>query len=147
MNLAPPIPRFGLPGRQRELTPEEQRKTANRQPARTRTGSVVQRERHQAGLRDPGRGRRAGRARHPDGLFVVGDPRLPAERGHLRDRRPQVLWAVLGVVVMVVIMRVDYRYLRLVSVPFYIVAVGLLVIVFAAASAFSRSSSVVRRAG
>ncbi len=37
MNLAPPIPRLGLPGRERELTPEEQRKTANRQPARTRT--------------------------------------------------------------------------------------------------------------
>ena len=39
-------------------------------------------------LRDPRRGGRPDRGRHPDGLLVVGDPRLPLERGHVRDRRP-----------------------------------------------------------
>ena len=43
---------------------------------------------------------------------------------------PQIQWAVLGLVAMAVMMRVDYRYLRLVSVPLYIVAVVLLVLVF-----------------
>ena len=43
---------------------------------------------------------------------------------------PQIQWAVLGILAMVVMMKVDYRYLRLVSVPFYIVAVGLLILVF-----------------
>ena len=39
-------------------------------------------------LRDPRRGGRPDCGRHPDGLLVVGDPRLPLERGHVRDRRP-----------------------------------------------------------
>jgi cell division protein FtsW len=42
---------------------------------------------------------------------------------------PQLAWAVLGVVAMVVMMQLDYRYLRLVSIPMYLVALGLLVIV------------------
>ncbi len=42
---------------------------------------------------------------------------------------PQLLWAVLGVIAMVVMMNVDYRWLRLVSIPFYVVAVGLLILV------------------
>jgi len=42
---------------------------------------------------------------------------------------PQAMWAVLGAVVMVVFMRLDYRYLRLVSVPAYLCAVVLLVLV------------------
>jgi cell division protein FtsW len=42
---------------------------------------------------------------------------------------PQALWAVLGLIVMVVLMRVDYRYLRLVSVPGLGVALVLLVLV------------------
>ncbi len=42
---------------------------------------------------------------------------------------PQALWAVLGVVAMAIIMRLDYRYLRLVSVPAYLVALALLVLV------------------
>ena len=130
MNLAPPIPRLGLPGRERELTPAEQRKTANRQPARTRTGSVLQRERHQA-----------------DYVILVVVVALTAIgilmvysssaiRGYLSNEDtfatvgPQIQWAVLGILAMVVMMRVDYRYLRLVSVPFYIVAVGLLLLVF-----------------
>ena len=130
MNLAPPIPRLGLPGRERELTPAEQRKTANRQPARTRTGSVVQRERHQA-----------------DYVILVVVVALTAVgilmvysssaiRGYLSNEDtfatvgPQIQWAVLGILAMVVMMKVDYRYLRLVSVPFYIVAVALLILVF-----------------
>jgi cell division protein FtsW len=42
---------------------------------------------------------------------------------------PQVLWALLGLVAMVVMMRVDYRWLRKVSVPAYGVAIVLLVLV------------------
>ena len=42
---------------------------------------------------------------------------------------PQALWAVLGAVVMVVVMRMDYRYLRHVSVPALVVSLVLLVLV------------------
>jgi cell division protein FtsW len=42
---------------------------------------------------------------------------------------PQLVWALLGIVAMVVMSRIDYRYLRLVSVPIYVVAVVLLVLV------------------
>ena len=41
-----------------------------------------------ARVRDPRRDRRAGRDRHPDGLFVVGDEGVPPARRHVRDRRP-----------------------------------------------------------
>ena len=43
---------------------------------------------------------------------------------------PQILWAALGILAMLVIMRIDYRYLRLVSLPGYLFAVVLLVLVF-----------------
>jgi cell division protein FtsW len=42
---------------------------------------------------------------------------------------PQVMWALLGLVAMAVMMRVDYRWLRYVSVFGYLVALGLLVAV------------------
>jgi cell division protein FtsW len=42
---------------------------------------------------------------------------------------PQVVWAAMGLVGMIVMTRVDYRYLRLVSVPIYLVALALLAIV------------------
>jgi cell division protein FtsW len=42
---------------------------------------------------------------------------------------PQAVWGLLGAVLMVVIMRIDYRYLRVVSVPAFIAALVLLVIV------------------
>ncbi|HUG48695.1 MAG TPA: putative lipid II flippase FtsW [Candidatus Limnocylindria bacterium] len=42
---------------------------------------------------------------------------------------PQAMWAVLGVIVMLVMMRVDYRYLRMLSVPGFAVALVLLVLV------------------
>src|SRR4029079_10506276 len=43
---------------------------------------------------------------------------------------PQIQWAILGIVAMALMMRLDYRYLRLASVPFYIVACVWLVLVF-----------------
>src|SRR6266542_7016773 len=42
---------------------------------------------------------------------------------------PQVIWAALGLAAMTVMARVDYRYLRIVSVPIYAVALALLAIV------------------
>jgi cell division protein FtsW len=43
---------------------------------------------------------------------------------------PQLVWAVLGLVAMAIAMRVDYRYLRVVSVPMYGLAIVLLLLVF-----------------
>ena len=43
---------------------------------------------------------------------------------------PQIFWGGLGILAMVVIMRIDYRWLRLVSVPGYVVALVLLTLVF-----------------
>ena len=42
---------------------------------------------------------------------------------------PQAMWGVLGALVMIVIMRVDYRYLRLISVPLFLIALALLAVV------------------
>jgi cell division protein FtsW len=42
---------------------------------------------------------------------------------------PQALWGALGLIVMVVMMRLDFRWLRLVSIPALLVALALLVIV------------------
>ena len=43
---------------------------------------------------------------------------------------PQILWAAVGLLVMLVVMRLDYRLLRLVSLPGYVLALALLVLVF-----------------
>jgi cell division protein FtsW len=43
---------------------------------------------------------------------------------------PQILWAAVGLAVMVVLSRVDYRWLRIASVPMYAAALVLLVLVF-----------------
>ena len=43
---------------------------------------------------------------------------------------PQVVWGALGLVALMVMMRVDYRRLRLFSIPLYLLAVVLLVLVF-----------------
>ncbi len=43
---------------------------------------------------------------------------------------PQIFWGALGLLVMVGVMRVDYRWLRLASVPAYLLAIILLVLVF-----------------
>ena len=42
---------------------------------------------------------------------------------------PQAFWAVSGAIVLIIFMRLDYRYLRLISVPAYILALILLVVV------------------
>ncbi|HET8785915.1 MAG TPA: FtsW/RodA/SpoVE family cell cycle protein, partial [Candidatus Limnocylindrales bacterium] len=134
MNLAPPIPRFGRPvadpdARERERV-RETRKTANRSPAKDLT-QTLQRERHA-----------------PDYTILVVVVALAAigilmvysssaMRGYLsadadtfQTVGPQIQWALLGLLAMVGMMRVDYRYLRLVSIPGYVVALGLLVLVF-----------------
>jgi cell division protein FtsW len=43
---------------------------------------------------------------------------------------PQIQWAALGMVAMVVMMRVDYRWLRVASVPLFVVGVASLLLVF-----------------
>lgn len=47
----------------------------------------------------------------------------------LRIVGPQIIWATIGLGAMVVAARIDYRWLRLVSVPMYAVAIALLVVV------------------
>jgi cell division protein FtsW len=132
MNLAPPIPRFGRPrvDDQEVIDARTQavRRTANRSPSKSPT-QVLQRERHQ-----------------PDYLILVAVVALTAigilmvfsssaMRGYLVEEDafatvgPQIQWAVLGIVAMLLMMRVDYRYLRLVSVPFFLVAIALLILV------------------
>ncbi len=133
MNLAPPIARFGRTPDQ-EAQPEtvkgiDVRRTANRSPAKNPT-QVLQRERHQA-----------------DYMILVVVVALSAigilmvysssaMRGYLSADDtfatvgPQIQWAFLGVIAMVAMMRVDYRYLRLASVPFLGLAVLLLGLVF-----------------
>ncbi|HET7167690.1 MAG TPA: putative peptidoglycan glycosyltransferase FtsW [Candidatus Limnocylindrales bacterium] len=106
------------------------RRTANRSPAKDLT-QVLQRERHQ-----------------PDHLILVVVVALAAVgilmvysssamRGYLsadadtfQTVGPQIQWALLGIVAMIAMMRIDYRYLRLASIPFYAVALGLLILVF-----------------
>jgi cell division protein FtsW len=135
MNLNPPIPRLERPrraadpGRAGERHPDDH-STANRTPVKSRAGAV-RRERHQA-----------------DYMILVVVVALTAVgilmvysssalKGYLSQDAdtfatvgPQIQWAILGLVAMAVMMRVDYRYLRLVSVPLYAVAVVLLVLVF-----------------
>jgi cell division protein FtsW len=43
---------------------------------------------------------------------------------------PQIFWGALGILAMVLVMRVDYRWLRLASVPGYLAALVLLILVF-----------------
>ena len=135
MNLAPPIPRFGRgpadpAGRSAKGSVENTRRTANRTPTKHLT-KVLQRERHQ-----------------PDYLILVVVVALAAVgilmvysssamRGYLSAEAdtfqtvgPQIQWALLGIVAMVAMMRIDYRYLRLISVPAYAAALGLLALVF-----------------
>ena len=75
-----------------------------------------------ARVRDPRRRRRAGRDRDPDGLLVVGDeglPRSATTRSRSSGRRSSgrrsasSRWSAM--------MRVDYRWLRVASVPLFVV--------------------------
>lgn len=72
------------------------------------------------------------------GLLAVGILMVYASsaiRGYVNDADtyayvgPQALWAALGALALAVASRVDYRYLRLFSVPLYVVAIALLVLV------------------
>ena len=135
MNLAPPIPRFGRGPVDPDATPErtrarDVRRAANRTPAKSPT-QVLQRERHE-----------------PDYLILMLVVALTAVgilmvysssamRGYVSAEAdtfatvgPQIQWAILGLLAMAGMMRVDYRYLRLASVPFLIVSIALLVLVF-----------------
>jgi cell division protein FtsW len=107
MNVAPPIRRFGqrlVPERSTEPAPGvDVRRTANRSPARNPAQIVYS----SSALR--------GYLAADDTFATVG---------------PQIQWALLGVIAMVVMMRVDYRYLRLASVPFLAVSIILLALVF-----------------
>ena len=128
MNLNPPIPRLERP--RRATAEKDDRSTTNRTPVKSRAGAV-RRERHSA-----------------DYVVLVVVVALTAIgilmvysssalKGYMSQDAntfatvgPQIQWAILGIVAMVLTMRVDYRYLRLASVPLYIVAVVLLVLVF-----------------
>ncbi len=142
MNLAPPLPRLerlrrGLdlngPGEEpggREDDRKRDPAMVNRTPVKSRSGAL-RRERHQA-----------------DYVILVAVVALTAIgilmvysssalKGYLSQDAdtfatvgPQIQWAILGLVAMAVMMRVDYRYLRLASVPLYAVAIALLVLVF-----------------
>ena len=98
-----------------------------RQPAKAR--QTLRRERHQADLSILV----AVVALAAVGILMVYSS--SAMRGYLNEEDtlafagPQIQWAVLGIVAMVVMMRMDYRVLRVFSIPVYLVALALLVLV------------------
>ncbi len=129
MNLAPPIPRLERPRRERSVGIAPDRAVANRTPVKSRAGAL-RRERHQA-----------------DYVIIVVVVALTAIgilmvysssaiKGYVQDADtfatvgPQIQWALLGFIAMALMMRLDYRYLRLASVPFYLLSIGLLILVF-----------------
>ena len=129
MNLSPPIPRIGRGATTGERPETRPVAPSNRTPVRSRSGAV-RRERHDA-----------------DYVILVVVVALSALgilmvysssalKGYLVDDDtfatvgPQIQWAVLGIVAMLVMMRVDYRYLRLASVPLYIAAIVTLALLF-----------------
>jgi cell division protein FtsW len=130
MNLAPPVPRLERARRAVKPTPADSRSGTDRAPVKSRAGAV-RRERHQAdnvilvvvvALTAIGI------------LMVYSSSALKGYQSQDADTfatvGPQIQWAILGLVAMAAMMRVDYRYLRLASVPMYVVAIGLLVLVF-----------------
>jgi cell division protein FtsW len=129
MNLAVSIPRIRSRGDE-EAPAAEPTAMVNRTPVKSRAGAV-RRERHQA-----------------DYVILVVVVALTALgilmvysssalKGYLSQDAdtfatvgPQIQWALLGFVAMAVMMHVDYRLLRIASIPFYVFAVILLVLVF-----------------
>jgi cell division protein FtsW len=129
MNLAPPFTRPARGRDDRATVERVPRRPVAKTAAKGRTG-VLKRERHQ-----------------PDYTILVAVVALAAVgilmvysssamRAYLSSANdtfaivgPQIQWALLGIVAMLLMMRVDYRYLRLVSVPYLVIAVALLVIV------------------
>ena len=130
MNLAPPVPRVERLRRESGQSAREERGSTNRTPVKSRAGAL-RRERHQA-----------------DYVILVVVMALTAVgilmvysssalKGYLSQDAntfatvgPQIQWAILGIATMALMMRVDYRYLRLASVPFLLFAIVLLVLVF-----------------
>ena len=130
MNLAPPVPRLERARRAAKPAPADSRAGGDRAPVKSRAGAL-RRERHQA-----------------DYVILVVVVALTAIgilmvysssalKGYLSQEAdtfatvgPQIQWAILGLVAMAAMMRVDYRYLRLASVPMYVVAIVLLILVF-----------------
>ena len=127
MNPSIPVgrarPKFGL----RRKGPDDP--PMNRTPAKQRTGAL-QRERHQADFTILV----TVVALTAVGILMVYSSSAMKSYLAVDDTLaivgPQIGWAALGIVAMAGMMRVDYRYLRLISVPVYIVAVVLLVLVF-----------------
>jgi len=104
--------------------------TAVRAPAKERMKSVLQRERH-----EPEYGILVATvALAAIGILMVYSS--SAIKAYLqRDDPfaivgPQILWAALGMVAMVVLMRVDYRLLRIASVPLFAAGIVALLLVF-----------------
>ncbi len=129
MNLALPIPRLERARRDRAATPGEPHET-NRTPVKSRAGAV-RRERHQADFVILV----VVMALAAIGILMVYSS--SAMKGYLSQDAdtfatvgPQIQWAILGLIAMALMMRVDYRYLRLVSLPLYLIAIVLLVLVF-----------------
>jgi cell division protein FtsW len=130
MNLAPPLSRPNRDGP--ELAgqrPPARRTVAARAGGRKKAGTV-RREQHQ-----------------PDYTILVAVIALvaigilmvyssSAMRSYVSQADtfaivgPQIQWSVLGIAALLVMMRVDYRYLRIISVPFFLVSIVLLVLVF-----------------
>jgi cell division protein FtsW len=101
---------------------------ANRTPARQKT-TALRRDRHQADFTILV----AVVALTAIGILMVYSS--SAMKAYLQDDDtlsivgPQIGWAALGIAAMAGMMRVDYRYLRLVSVPLFVFALFLLVVV------------------
>ncbi len=120
-------------GRQTGATPRASRQataSASARPAARAASDVLRRERHQADysillavvalaaigiLMVYSSSAMFAYAQRSDTLAIVG---------------PQIFWGALGLIVMLVVMRIDYRWLRLVSVPGYLITIVLLVLVF-----------------
>jgi len=116
--------------RKRPMNDRATTRPGARRPAARAKSNVLQRERHQ-----------------PDWSILVAVVALSAigilmvysssaMRAYIQQDDtlaivgPQILWAALGLVAMLVTMRIDYRLLRLVSLPGYVIAVALLILVF-----------------
>ena len=122
--------RLPLPKSSRGRTTTSARPLASARPAARAASDVLRRERHQADysillavvalaaigiLMVYSSSAMYAYASRDDTLAIVG---------------PQIFWGALGLLVMVGVMRIDYRWLRLVSVPAYVAAIVLLVLVF-----------------
>jgi len=130
MNLSRPIPRFGRPTAARNGATTRPVGPTNRTPVRSRSGAV-RRERHEADYVILV----VVVALSAIGILMVYSSSalkgyLSADSNTFATVGPQIQWAALGIVAMLAMMRVDYRYLRLASVPMYIVALVTLALLF-----------------